>query len=358
MYEVPYSVNHHQENTADNTLGVSRRTTLSGIEDMEMRAWVCERYGSPADVLELRTVDVPVIGDDQVLLKVAAASVNPLDWHWMTGRPRIARVTMGVLRPNRQTPGADVAGVVQQTGRGVTRFAPGDEVFGQTVGSLAEFVVVSETGIVAKPSNLSFVEAAAVPVAALTALQGLRDWGSMEPGMRVLINGASGGVGTFAVQIARLLGASRVTGVCSTRNVEQTRQLGADHVIDYTVEDFTLTGERYDLVLDGPGNRSFRDLRRVLAPGATHVLIGGPKGGWVQPIPALLKMKLLSMFFDFETATGTAKRRREDLETLGRWLESGDLKSVIDRTHDLEEVPDALTYQGEFHARGKVVITV
>lgn len=323
-----------------------------------MRAWTYRRYGKPNEVLELREVDVPTVGDDQLLVRVVAASVNPLDWHWMTGTPLFARIVMGLRRPKRSVPGADIAGIVEAVGDKVTRFRPGDEVFGETVGALAGYAVVSETGLVAKPSNLTFEEAAAVPVAAFTALQGLRDWGGMKEGDRVLVNGASGGVGTFAVQIAKALGASEVTGVCSTRNVGTARELGADRVIDYTREDFTRTGEQYDLVFDGPGNRSFRDLRRILAPGAAHVLIGGPKGGWVQPIPVLLKMKLLAMFYDFRAANDTAKRKLEDLETLRAWLESGDIRPIIDRNYKWDEVPDALTYQGEFHARAKVVITV
>jgi NADPH:quinone reductase-like Zn-dependent oxidoreductase len=324
----------------------------------KMRAWVYNRYGLPEDVLELQEIEMPTVGDDQVLLRVVAASVNPLDWHWTTGKPRFARLTMGLREPKKSVPGADVSGIVEAVGKDVTRFQPGDEVFGMTIAALAEYVVVSENGLVAKPSNLSFEEAAAVPVAALTALQGLRDWGGMDEGARVLINGASGGVGTFAVQIARALGASDVTGVCSPRNVATAKALGADRVIDYTKDDFTRSGDRYDLVFDGPGNRSFRDLRHVLAPGATYVLIGGPKGGWLQPIPVLLKMKLLAMIFNFETANDTAKRELEDLETLRAWLESGEVRPVIDRNYKLDEVPDALTYQGEFHATGKVVITV
>ena len=323
-----------------------------------MRAWTYERYGKPDEVLELREIDVPTVGDDQVLVRVRAASVNPLDWHWVTGTPRFARLMMGIRKPKRSVPGVDVAGIVEAVGKDVTRFRPGDEVFGETVAALAEYAVVSENGLVAKPSNLTFEEAAAAPVAALTALQGLRDWGGMKAGDRVLINGASGGVGTFAVQIAKALGASEVTGVCSTRNTETAKELGADRVIDYTREDFTRAGDQYDVVFDGPGNRSLRDLRRILAPGAVHVLIGGPKGGWVQPIPVLLKMKVAAMFFDFEAANDTAERKLEDLETLRSWLESGEVRPVIDRNYKLDEVLDALTYQSEFHATGKVVVTV
>lgn len=323
-----------------------------------MKAWVYERYGKPDEVLELRDVDVPTIGDDQVLVRVVTASVNPLDWHRMTGTPRFGRLSFGLTKPKRNIPGADVAGTVEAVGRGVKRLKPGDEVFGETAGTFAEYVAVSEKALALKPANVSFEEAAAVPVAGLTALQGLRDWGKMKAGQKVLINGASGGVGTFAVQIARALGAGEVTGVCSTRNVETAGELGADRVIDYTREDFTKTGERYDLVFDGPGNRSFRDLRDILAPGAVYVLIGGPKGGWIQPIPVLVKMKLLAMFNDFEAANDVAESRLDDLQILADWLQSGQVRSVIDRNYKLDEVPDALTYQGDFHATGKVVVTV
>ncbi len=323
-----------------------------------MRAWVYERYGPPDEVLELKELETPSIADDQVLVRVRAVSVNPLDWHFITGTPRFARVSFGLREPKRNVPGADVAGVVEQVGANVTRFEPGDEVFGESVATLAEYVAVSESGLVAKPANITFEEAAAVPVAGLTALQGLRDWGELEPGDKVLINGASGGVGTYAVQVARALGASEITAVCSTRNVDIARGLGADRVIDYTREDFTRSGERYDLVFDGPANRSLSDLRSILAPGATHVLIGGPKGGWIQPIPVMVKMRLMSLFYDFTAAGGTAKRKLEDMQTLADWLEAGVITSVIDRNYKLAEVVDALTYQGSFHAQGKVVVSL
>lgn len=323
-----------------------------------MKAWVYQLYGNPSDVLEFQEVSIPNIGDDQVLVRVKAASVNPLDWHLMTGTPRFGRLSFGLTRPKRNVPGVDVAGTVERVGKDVKRLKPGDEVFGETSGAFAEYAAVAEQDLAMKPANLSFEEAAAVPVAGLTALQGLRDWAKMQAGQKVLINGASGGVGTFAVQIARALGAGEVTGVCSTRNVEAVMELGADRVIDYTEEDFTRTGEQYDLVFDGPGNRSFRDLRRVLAPGAVYVLIGGPKGGWIQPIPVLVKMKVLAMFFDFEAANDVAKSRLDDLQVLGDWLQSGQIKSVIDCSYKLEEIPDALSYQGTFHARAKMVVTV
>lgn len=322
-----------------------------------MKAWVYERYGRPGDVLELREIDVPEIGHDQVLVRVKAASVNPLDWHMMTGEPRFLRLLEGLRRPKRKRPGADVAGIVEAVGREVSRFAPGDEVFGQSVATLAEFVAVSESGLVAKPANLTFEEAAAVPVAALTALQGLRDWGGMEAGESILINGASGGVGTFAVQIAKALGAE-VIGVCSTRNVEQARQIGADRVIDYTREDFVQAGDSYDLVFDGPGNRSLGECSSVLKPGGTYVLFGGPKARWIGPLPRLVGMYVRSILTDLEVGNGIAERDLDDLEILRGMLESGEVTPVIDRNYKLEEAVEALEYQGTFHARGKIVITV
>ncbi len=324
----------------------------------KMKAWVYERYGLPKQVLELREVEVPSIGSDQVLVRVKAASVNPLDWHLTTGTPRFARLSFGLRRPRRNIPGADVAGVVESVGEGVARLRTGDEVFGESVGTLAEYVAVSESGVVAKPEGTSFEEAAAVPVAGLTALQGLRDWGALTSGQGVLINGASGGVGTYAVQVARALGAGEITAVCSSRNVATARDLGADHVIDYTATDFTREARRYDLIFDGPGNRSLSDLKAVMAPGAVHVLVGGPKGGWIQPVPFLLQMKLGSVFMDFTAGNGTAEMRLEDLETLAGWLDSKVIRSVIDRTYKLDEVPEALMYQGQFHAQGKVVLSI
>ncbi len=323
-----------------------------------MKAWVYERYGPPDEVLELREVPIPEITAGQVLVRTRAASVNPLDWHLITGTPRFARFSFGLRRPTRNTPGADVAGVVERVGDDVTDYKPGDEVFGESVATLAEYVAVSEEGLARKPAGVSFEEATAVPVAGQTALQGLRDWAGMRGGERVLVNGASGGVGTYAIQVAKALGAARVTAVCSTRNVESARRLGADHVVDYTTEDFTRSDERYDIVFDGPVNRSLSELRSIFAPEAVHVFIGGPKGRWVQPIPVMVKMRLASLVTDFTAVGSTAQRNSEDLELLGEWLASGTVKSVIDRNYKLDEVPEALVYQGQFHARGKVVITI
>ena len=321
-----------------------------------MKAIVHERYGRP-DVLELRDVDMPGIEDDQVLVRVRAASVNPVEWYGVTGL-FLARIGSGLRRPKDQSVGGDVAGIVEAVGKDVEDLRPGDEVFGTAAGSWAEYAAGRQTRLVRKPANVSFEEAAAVPVAALTALQGLRDNGKVQPGQKVLINGASGGVGTYAVQLAKWLGAE-VTAVCSTRNVEQASSLGADHVVDYTQEDFTKGGGRYDLMLDIAGSRSFLACRRVLTPEATFVLIGGRmtyRG--LGPLPhiggTILKAKGRSQTVKFFTA----KIEKDDLGLLAELLEAGTVKSVIDRRYELSRAAEALAYLGEGHARGKVVITV
>ena len=321
-----------------------------------MKAIIHERYGRP-DVLELREVDIPVVEDDQVLVRVHAASVNPVEWYGVTG-PYFARIGNGLRKPKDMTVGGDLAGRVEAVGSEVKGLQPGDEVFGTSGSSWAEYTCAREARLARKPANVSFEEAAAVPVAALTALQALRDKGKVQPGQRVLINGASGGVGTFAVQLAKSFGAD-VTAVCSTRNVEQARSLGADRVIDYTQEDFTKGEGRYDLMLDIAGSRSFLACRPVLTPEATFVLVGGKmtyRG--LGPLPhiagTILKSKRRSQAVTFFMA----KINTEDLEFLGELLEAGTVKSVIDRRYELSQAPDALRYLGEGHARGKVVITV
>ncbi len=320
-----------------------------------MKAIVHERYGRPG-VLELRDVDKPEIDDDQVLVGVRAASVNPVEWYGVTGL-FLARIGSGFRRPKDQSVGGDVAGVVEAIGKDVEGLQPGDEVFGTAAGSWAEYAPAREARLARKPANVSFEEAAAVPVAALTALQGLRDNGNVQPGQKVLIHGASGGVGTYAVQLAKWLGAE-VTAVCSTRNVEQARSLGADHVVDYTQGDFTKTGERYDVMLDIAGSRSFLACRRVLTPEATFVLIGGRMTyRRLGPLPhiggTILKAKGRSQTVKFFTA----KIEKEDLGLLAELLGAGTVKSVIDRRYDLSRAAEALAYLGEGHARGKVVIT-
>jgi NADPH:quinone reductase-like Zn-dependent oxidoreductase len=320
-----------------------------------MKAIVQERYGSP-DFLELREVDKPAIEDHQVLVRVHASSVNPAEWYRVMG-PFFVRPAEGLRFPKRTSIGADLAGRIEAVGRDVKEFQPGDEVFGTSGGSWAEYAAAREVRLVRKPANLSFEEAAAVPVAALTALQALRDKGRVQPGQQVLINGASGGVGTFAVQLAKSFGAE-VTAVCSTGNVDQARSLGADRVVDYTLEDFTQRGERHDLMIDIAGSRPFSELRRVLTPDATVVVVGARMTNrGLGPLSHLVRMRAASVGRSQTVTFFISKITREDLVFLQEHLAAGTLKSVIDRRYELSQVPDALEYLGEGHARGKIVIT-
>jgi NADPH:quinone reductase-like Zn-dependent oxidoreductase len=322
-----------------------------------VKATVYHRFGSP-EVLELQDIAKPALTDDGVLVRVRASSVNPAEWYAVTGRPYIARPTMGLRSPKQTVPGADFAGTVEAVGSAVTDVRPGDEVFGGTPsGAFAEYVCVRQT-VVAKPANLSFEQAAAVPTAAVTALQGLRDHGRLRPGQTVLINGASGGVGTFAVQLAKALGAE-VTGVCSTRNLDLARSLGADHVVDYAREDFTRSGRRYDLLLDVAGSRSWPECRRVLGPDATLVLVGGPKTNpWTGPLGHIAGVRLASLRASQKVVFFVATFTREDFLVLAELLEAGKVTPVIDRQYELAEASAALNYLGEGHARAKVVLTV
>ncbi len=322
-----------------------------------MKAIVCHEYGSP-DVLELQEVAKPVVKDDDVLVRVRAASVNPLDWHFVRGTPYVVRVQTGLSRPKNHIPGVDVAGQVEAVGRNVTKIQPGDEVFGGSDGSFAEYVCVSERRIVLKPANVSFEQAAAVPIAGLTALQALRDKGQIRSGHKVLINGASGGVGTFAVQIAKSFGAE-VTGVCSTRNEDMVRSIGANHVIDYKHERFTQGGERYDVILDMVGNRSLSECRRILDPEGTYVSVGvAQMGNWIGPLTGVLKVLAASLIGSQKMVPMLAKQTNEDLVVLRELLEAADMAPVIDRQYELSDVPQAIRYLEEGHAQGKVVITV
>jgi NADPH:quinone reductase-like Zn-dependent oxidoreductase len=322
-----------------------------------MKAVLHTRYGRPADVIELGEAETPSIQDDQVLVRVHASSVNPVEWYRVTG-PYFARFDSGLRRPKSPLLGGDLAGRIEAVGRDVENVQPGDEVFGTSVGSWAEHAATREIRLAPKPGNLSFEEAAAVPVAAITALQALRDKGQVQPGQRVLINGASGGVGTFAVQLAKAFGAD-VTAVCSTRNVEQAGSLGADRVVDYTHEDFTRLDERHDLMLDIAGSRSFSDFRRVLTPEATVVLVGGKMSyRGFGPLPHLFATMVASKGRSQKVTFFVAKIRREDLLVVKELIEAGKVAPVIDRRYALGEVPEALTYFGEGHARGKVVITI
>jgi NADPH:quinone reductase-like Zn-dependent oxidoreductase len=321
-----------------------------------VKAIVQDRFGPP-EVLELREIDQPEPGADEVLVRVHAASVNPADWYAMTGTPYLARPQMGLRKPKTRL-GIDLAGVVEAVGGNVARLQPGDEVFGAGTGALAEYVAVAEDALVPKPASVSFEQAAAVPVAGLTALQGLRDKGRIQPGQQVLVNGASGGVGTFAVQVAKSFGAE-VTGVCSPRNVEMAGSLGADQVIDYTREDFTQTDRRYDLLFDVAGSRPWAACRRVLHPQATLVLVGAPKGNrLLGPLDHIGKVRLASLRASQRVVFFISKRRNEDLVALQGLLEARTVTPVVERTYALRETAHAFRYLGEGHARGKLVITV
>jgi len=324
-----------------------------------MKAIIQDRYGSP-DVLELREVDKPVPADNEVLVRVHAAAVNARDWHVMRGDPYLARLTLGFGRPKVRIRGTDFAGRVETHGRDVKRFRPGDEVYGEIIGAFAEYVCIPEDVLEPKPANLTFEQAAAVPLAGNTALMGLRDLARVKPGQQVLINGASGGVGTFAVQIAKSFGAD-VTGVCSKRNVDLLRSIGADHVLDYTREDFTDNGRRYDVVFDLVGNRSLSECRRALTPAGTLILSGGgvsEGGSLVGPIGLVIRGQLLSRFVRHRLLALTAKPSKDNLATLRELAESGKVTPVIDRTYSLSEAPEAIRYLEMEHARAKVVITV
>lgn len=325
-----------------------------------MKAIVQDRYGSP-DVLEYRDVEKPAVGDDEVLVRVHAASVNARDWHLMRGDPYVARLVLGLTRPKERIRGTDFAGRVAAVGRNVTRLRPGDEVFGEADGAFAEYVCAPQDVVAALPSRLTFEQAAALPLAGNTALMGLRDLGRVRPGQRVLVNGASGGVGTFAVQIAKAFGAE-VTGVCSAKNADLVRSLGADHVIDYARVDFTRAGPRYDMVFDLVGNRSLAECRRALTPSGTLVLSGGgvsEGGSLFGPMGLIIKGQALSRFTGRRRLLVlTAVPSRENLEALTELVERGDLSPVVDRTYPLSEAAEAIRYLEVEHARAKVVVTV
>ena len=326
-------------------------------ETETMKAIIYRCYGSP-DVLEFADVEKPRPADNDVLVKVVAAAVNPLDWHYMRGSPYILRLGAGIGAPNDSRLGVDFAGTVEAVGKNVTRFKPGDDVFGGRTGAFAEYVIVPEDRALAlKPSSVTFEQAASVPIAAITALQALRDKGKLESGQKVLINGASGGVGTFAVQIAKTFGAE-VTGVCSTRNVEMVRSLGADHVIDYKLEDYTQSGQHYDLIIDMVGNHSLLANRKVLNSNGILVMVGGAKGDWIAPLKNPIKALMLSPFVDQELVLILARLRQDDLTIIGDLMQAGKVTPVIDRRYRLSEVPAAIRYSEEGHARGKIIIDV
>lgn len=323
-----------------------------------MKAIVQNEYGPARDVLRPDEIDPPVIGADEVLVRVHAAGLSAADWRLVRGDPYLVRLMMlGLRRPRNPVPGMDVAGTVDAVGEQVTELQPGDEVFGVCTGAFAEYARASVDSLVRKPEGLTFEQAATVTNSGCTALQGLRDRGRVEPGQTVLVNGASGGVGTFAVQIARTLGAE-VTGVCSTRNVDLVRSLGAAHVIDYTRKDFARVGRRWDVILDAVGNRSLSDCRRALTTGGTLVLVGGEGGPWLGGLDRTLRAVLWSPFVSESLRMLFAIPTKSDLLALAKLIEAGDLAPVIDRTYPLSETPDAIGYVEEGHTRGKVVVVV
>ena len=321
-----------------------------------MKAAVYRRYGPP-DVVHIEDVQKPSPKDNEVLLKVRAASVNPLDAGLMKGKPHSFRLLFGLRKPRLTRPGVDVAGQVEAVGRNVTQFKPGDEVFGSCRGAFAEHACTQESKLVIKPANVTFEQAASVPVGALTALQGLREKAHIQARQKVLINSAAGGVGTFAVQIAKSFGAE-VTGVCSPRNVDLVRLIGADHVIDYTQQDFTESGQRYDVIFDCYVNHALSACRRVLNPEGTYVMVGGPAKRWTIGILApIVKALVLSPFVSQKFVVFIARSRREDLAIISELMATGKITPVIDRRYRLSEVPEAIRYLEQRHARGKVIIT-
>jgi len=333
---------------------------LTVAQGDKMKAIVYCDYGLAN--LKLADIAKPTPTDDQILVKVHAASVNPLDWHFIEGTPKIMRALgVGLRKPKDTRLGVDFAGMVEAVGKNVTQFKPGDEVFGGRDGAFAEYVCPrADRAVALKPANITFEQAASVNIAGITALQAVRDKGKVQAGQKVLINGASGGVGTFAVQIAKSFGAD-VTGVCSTRNLDMVRSLGADHVIDYTKEDFAKGDQRYDVILDNVPNHSLSECRRVLNPRGKYVMIGG--GGpndnrWIGPFGRLIQALVVSPFVSQKMGMMMAQLTQSDLTILGDMMQSGKVKPVIDRTYKLSEVPEAIRYLEEGHARGKVVITV
>ncbi len=322
-----------------------------------MKAMAQDRYGS-AEVLELRDIDTPAIGDHEVLVRVRAAGVNPADWAIMSGLPYVARPAYGLRKPRNSVRGTDVAGQVEAVGSAVTRFRPGDEVFGWCIGSFADYAAAAEDALALKPANVTFEQAASVPMAGLVALQAVRDRGNVQAGQKVLINGASGGIGTFAVQIAKSLGAD-VTGVCSPRNEEMVRSIGADHVIDYTREDFTRSEQQYDFILDNVANHSLSDLRRALTPTGTLVPNGGAfDNHWFAGGGRVISAYVLTRFVSHKLRPFLVSFNLDDLTALNELIKAGKLTPVIDRTYPLSETPQAIDHVGQGHAQGKVAISV
>jgi 2-desacetyl-2-hydroxyethyl bacteriochlorophyllide A dehydrogenase len=323
-----------------------------------MKAVTQYEYGAPQDVLELREIEKPTIGDDDVLVRVQAAGIHIGDWLVLTGLPYLIRLMgYGLRKPKAAVPGTELAGFVEAVGKNVKQFQPGDEVFGFGTGGFAEFASVSQDALVIKPSNITFEQAAAVPISAFTALQAIRDHGKVQPGQKVLVVGASGGVGTYAVQIAKAFGAE-VTGVCSARNIDMVRSIGADHVIDYTQESITQSGQRYDVILDTAGNRSLSELRGALSTEGTLVIVGGSGGRWLMGSGRSLKAVVVSPFVSQDLRSFISSTNNDDLVALKGLIEDGKVTPVVDRTFPLEATAEALSYVGQRHTQGKTVVTV
>lgn len=322
-----------------------------------MKAIEQRGYGGP-DQLELREVERPEPSDEQVLVRVHVAATNPLDWHFLTGTPWLLRLVAGLRTPKQPRRGVDMAGVVESVGSAVTRFQPGDEVFGGGAGAFAEYAVSKETALAPLPAGMTMADAAALPVAAVTALQGLRDHAKAGPGRSILINGAGGGVGNYAVQIAKALGAE-VTAVCGTHNVEIVRSLGADHVVDYTTTDFVTEGPKFDAILDNVGNRSLADCRRMLTDDGVLVMVSGPKKNrLLGPVARVIRAKLRFLISRQSAVTFTASETAEELAAISHMVEQGQLRTVIDRTYPLADTAEAIRHLAEGHARGKILIDV
>ncbi|MEW6084656.1 MAG: NAD(P)-dependent alcohol dehydrogenase [Chloroflexota bacterium] len=319
-----------------------------------MKAVVYESYGPP-EVLQVKEIEKPDVIDDGVLVRVHASSINIAEWYAITGLP-LGRIGSGFFKPKDTRLGADFAGVVEAVGKNVSDFKPGDEVFGGRSGAYAEYVTVKKA-IARKPANVTFEEAASVPTAGITALQGLRDHGKIQPGQKVLIHGASGGVGTFAIQVAKAFGAE-VTAVCSTQNVEHARSQGADHVIDYTKEDFTRSGQQYDILFNVNGGRSWSEYKRVLKPNGIFVLVGGPRTPLIGPVGLLIKMKIAMLGASQKFVFFIAQFNREDMNVLKDMLAAGKIKPFVEKAYPMEKISDAMRRLGEGHARGKIVVTM
>lgn len=322
-----------------------------------MRAIVQDTYGAPDEVLELRELELPEMADDEVLVRVRAAAVAGDDWHLMRGLPYVARLTTGMRAPKHRVPGTDLAGRVEAVGRDVTRFEPGDEVFGWSAGAFAEYATVPEQALLRKPESLTLEEAAAIPGSALTALQALRDKGGVTPGHDVLVIGASGGVGSFAVQLGKALGAT-VTGVCSTANVDLVRSLGADRVVDYVREDFAAAGPAYDVIVDLVGDRTLKDLRRALREDGTLVMVGGTGGRWFKGTDRWLRAMIVSPFVGQRLVPLVHADRPEDLADVREFVEAGELKPLLSARYPLSRVTEAIRHTEGRHGRGKVVVTM